>query len=247
MTVAAPSGARAQSQAEKTFVLVHGAWHGGWCWRRVAHLLQQRGHKVFTPTLTGLGERSHLISDKIDLATHIADVVQVIKWEELDNFVLCGHSYGGFVISGVAERVQSSISSIVYLDAFLPDNGENLASSSERLNSMVTSLKEKGQTVVPPIPAAVFKVNDKDRDWVDRQCTPQPILTFTDRVVLTGARDRIAKKAYVRAKGYASPVFDAAFNRVKDNSSWRKLELPCGHDAMLDMPERVAEILVECA
>src|SRR5256885_3930233 len=90
--------ARAQS-APKTFVLVHGAWHGGWCWRRVADLLEKRGHKVFAPTLTGLGERSHLMSGNIKLATHITDVANVIKWEGLSDVVLCGHSYGGFVIS----------------------------------------------------------------------------------------------------------------------------------------------------
>jgi pimeloyl-ACP methyl ester carboxylesterase len=110
----------------KTFVLVHGAWHGGWCWRRVADQLQGKGHKVYAPTLTGLGERSHLMSALITLDTHITDVVNVIMWEDLDNIVLVGHSYAGFVISGVAERAQRSIDSIVFVDAFLPDNGQRV-------------------------------------------------------------------------------------------------------------------------
>ena len=109
-----------------TFVLVHGAWHGGWCWQRVADRLRGSGHTVFTPTLTGLGERSHLLRGGIDLKTHITDVVNVIKWEGLSDVVLCGHSYGGFVISGVAEQMAPAIHSIVFLDAFVPRNGESV-------------------------------------------------------------------------------------------------------------------------
>src|SRR5262245_45883722 len=130
--------------ATRVFVLVHGAWHGGWCWRRVADLLTAAGHKVFTPTLTGLGERAHLINAEVDLSTHITDVVNVLKWERLRNVVLCGHSYGGFVISGVAEQMQDAIASIVFVDAFVPDGGEALATiaappTRERINSVVTS------------------------------------------------------------------------------------------------------------
>jgi pimeloyl-ACP methyl ester carboxylesterase len=101
-----------------TFVLVHGAWHGGWCWCRVADRLRRDGHAVFTPTLTGLGERSHLLRPGIDLATHVADIINVMRWERLSDVVLCGHSYGGFVISGVAEEMSAAIRAIVFLDAF---------------------------------------------------------------------------------------------------------------------------------
>ncbi|MEA2924822.1 MAG: hypothetical protein QOD25_1944, partial [Alphaproteobacteria bacterium] len=114
----------------KTFVLVHGAWHGGWCWRRVSDLLEKQGHKVFAPTMTGLGERSHLIGGKIDLATHVTDIVNVIKWEGLNDIVLVGHSYGGVVISGVAEQMREALGSIVFLDAFLPANGDSVAAKA---------------------------------------------------------------------------------------------------------------------
>jgi pimeloyl-ACP methyl ester carboxylesterase len=115
------------SDRRLTFVLVHGAWHGGWCWRRVADLLTRQGHRVFTPTLTGLGERSHLLNSAIDLETHITDVVNVFRWENIENAVLCGHSYGGWVISGVAEALESlavPLAAIVFLDAHLPENGQ---------------------------------------------------------------------------------------------------------------------------
>src|ERR1700746_2403292 len=105
-----------------TFVLVHGAWHGGWCWRRVADQLRREGHAVFTPTLTGLGERAHLLAPGIDLSPHVADIVNMMRWEGLSEVILCGRSYGGFVISGVAEAMAARIRSIVFLDAFLPGN-----------------------------------------------------------------------------------------------------------------------------
>ena len=104
-----------------TFVLVHGAWHGGWCWRRVERLLRAQGHEVLTPTLTGLGERAHLMSRQIDLETHIEDVLGVLRIENLRDVVLCGHSYGGMVITGVADREPECITALVYLDAFVPE------------------------------------------------------------------------------------------------------------------------------
>ena len=103
-----------------TFVLVHGAWHGAWCWRRVARLLSRSGHEVFSPTLTGVGERSHLLTSEINLDTHILDVVNVMKWQELNDVVLVGHSYGGMVISGVAERLEKSILIFCTAGRFLP-------------------------------------------------------------------------------------------------------------------------------
>src|SRR4051812_20687830 len=109
-----------------TFVLVHGAWHGAWCWNRVRRQLQAKGHEVFTPTLTGLAERSHLLSREIDLKTHVTDVTSLLQWEDLSDVVLCGHSYGGSVISGAAARAGDRIGALVYLDAFVPRDGESV-------------------------------------------------------------------------------------------------------------------------
>ena len=242
-----PQPGRAGTLA-KTFVLVHGAWHGGWCWRRVSDLLERRGHKVFTPTLTGLGERSHLLDAKIGLATHIADIVNVIKWEGLSDFVLVGHSYGGTLISCVADQMPGAIGSIVFLDAFVPENGDSLATrASQPVREAVAALVQDGQTAMRPVPAAVFRVNEKDRAWVDAKCTPHPLATLTDKITVTGGRDRIAKKAYIRAKGYPSAPFDAAQAKLETAAGWRVYEMPCGHDAMIDMPERLTEILLEVA
>jgi pimeloyl-ACP methyl ester carboxylesterase len=232
----------------KTFVLVHGAWHGGWCWRRVADLLEAKGHKVFAPTLTGLGERSHLMRAGINVSTHVTDIVNVLKYEQLNDVVLCGHSYGGFVISGVAEQAADRIGSIVYLDAFVPQNGESMASiTSQAVRDSLKAASERGEIGVPPRPAKAFLVNDKDQAWVDSLTGPQPIETMTEQVKITGAREKIAKKSYIRAGAYPNPGFDAALARVKADKTWRTYDVPCGHDVMVDMPERLAEILLEVA
>ncbi|MBO0765715.1 MAG: alpha/beta hydrolase [Hyphomicrobiaceae bacterium] len=233
---------------QPAFVLVHGAWHGGWCWRRVVDLLTKAGHQAFAPTLTGLGERSHLARAGLDLTTHITDIVNVLKWERLDNVVLAGHSYGGFVISGVAERMAPALASLVFVDAFVPEHGDTLAkAASATTRRLVEEAVERGDTTLAPIPAAVFQVNEKDRAWVDALCVAHPLATLVDQIELTGARERVAKKVYVRAKGYASPSFDAALAKVQALPSWRTFELPCGHDVMVDRPERLAEILLDSA
>jgi pimeloyl-ACP methyl ester carboxylesterase len=231
----------------KTFVLVHGAWHGGWCWRRVADLLEADGHKVYTPTLTGLGERSHLLSETITLDTHITDVANVFEWEGLKDVVLVGHSYGGFVISGVAERVQPSISSIVFLDAFVPQNGENvldLASTGSPVTQFAVAKKGIGR---PAPPAKAFHVNEKDQAWVDSKTTPQPAGVSLTRIVLKGAREKVAKKIYVRATSYPSSRFDGYSEKFSQDPAWRTYKVQSGHDVMIDMPDRLTEILLEVA
>jgi pimeloyl-ACP methyl ester carboxylesterase len=231
-----------------TFVLVHGAWHGGWCWQRVADRLRGGGHAVFTPTLTGLGERSHLLRAGIDLTTHVTDVVNVIKWEELNDVVLCGHSYGGMVISGVADQMAAAIRSIVFLDAFVPKNGEAAQDlTSSAVVEMACAAMARGEITMPPRPAEAFGVNAADRAWVDRLCVGQPIGTFTQKLTLTGARDRIARKSYIRAASYANPGFDRALATARADPSWRTYEVSCGHDVMIDAPDRLTEILLEAA
>jgi len=231
-----------------TFVLVHGAWHGAWCWPRVAERLRRGGHVVFTPTLTGLGERAHLLHAGIDLKTHITDVVNLMKWEGLSQVVLCGHSYGGMIISGVAEAMAQAIRSIVFLDAFVPRNGEAVTDlTGPAVIEAARAARQRGEITVPPRPAEAFGVNVADRAWVDRLCVGQPVATFTDKIALTGAYDRIARKTYIRAASYANPGFDRALAGAKADRSWRTYEVPCGHDVMVDMPERLCEILLEAA
>jgi pimeloyl-ACP methyl ester carboxylesterase len=239
---------QARAPRPRTYVLVHGASQGGWCWRRVSDRLERRGHKVFTPTLTGLGERSHLMSANVNLEMHITDIVNVIKWESLDDIVLVGHSYGGWVISGVAEQMLPVISSIVFLDAFMPENGQKgLDLNSERSKAEIALAVSKGEVSRPPPPATVWNVNEKDRAWVDAKQTAQPLGVSFQPIKLTGARDRVPKKAYIRATGYANGVFDKAYAKTKADKSWRTYEVTCGHDVMIDMPDWCTDMLEEVA
>jgi alpha-beta hydrolase superfamily lysophospholipase len=238
----------AAAPGRRTFVLVHGTSHGGWVWRRVADMLQVRGHKVYTPTLTGLADRSHLMSAAINLDTHIADVVNLIKWEGLEDVCLLGHSSGGVIVSGAIEHVLPQVSSIVFLDAFMPENGQKgLDWNSPHARLAIEAAVKAGEVSRPPVKSALYNANEQDRAWLDAKATPQPIGTALQPMTLTGARDRVARKTYIRATGYPHPIFDRNYARAKADPSWRTYEVPCGHVVQTDMPERLVEILEEVA
>lgn len=188
-TVIAAGSASAQpAAAPKRFVIVHGAWGGGWDWRGIDSILTRQGHTVDRVTLTGLGDRVHLASAEIGLATHITDVVNVIEFEKLNDIVLLGHSYGGMVITGVAERVPQRIRHLVYVDAFLPENGESVRTLSDAgFDRMVTSMARNGM-MVPPW------ANDTTPRPKD---VPHPLKTFTDTLVLTTPAARAIPGTYI--------------------------------------------------
>jgi pimeloyl-ACP methyl ester carboxylesterase len=233
---ALPPAATAHAEPKKaTFVLVHGAWHGGWCWRRVSDRLTEKGHYVVAPTLSGLCERSHLASDAIDLSTHINDIVGEIKWKDLNGIVLVGHSYGGMVITGVAEKLRERIAAIVYLDAFQPDDGQSLF---DLLHVAPPEVK-----MVPPHPASYFHVNERDQPWVDSKLTPQPVRTFTEELKFTGAYQSVPRKVYIRAPLFQNPAFDKALERCGADGTWKTETVTCGHDVMIDQPEVLTAML----
>ena len=227
------------TQTRRTFVLVHGAWAGGWIWRDVADRLRDHGHDVFTPTLTGLGERSHLVSPKINLTTHVLDIANLIKWEEISDIVLVGHSYGGMVISGVVEKVpQGTIRSILYLDAFLPDNGQAL--------SDLVPAETPLPAVEDPVPfPGLGQTGDAHRESL---LTPHPLGTLTERLTLTGARARIPIKTYVLATSSPTPTpFGAMAEKIANDPDWRLEKLACGHNTMTEMPQETVEIFLRAA
>ena len=225
-----------------TYVLVHGGWAGGWIWREVAERLRAQGHHVYTPTLTGLGERSHLISKQITLSTHVLDVVNVIKWEELSDIVLAGQSYGGMVITGVTERVpEGAIGSIVYLDAFLPDNGQSLA-------DLLPAEGAPPEASMDPMPFPGRGRTGNAR--IERLVTPQPRGPLFEPLTLTGALDRIGRKTYVVTTKWPMPgptPFSATAERLAKDPTWRMEELACGHDMMIEMPEETCQLLLRAA
>jgi pimeloyl-ACP methyl ester carboxylesterase len=237
--------------AMSTFVLVHGAWHGGWCYKPVAQLLRNAGHQVYTPTLTGLGERSHLMSPAVNVDTHVQDIVNVFRWEELSDVVLAGHSYGGMVITGVADKIPDKIRSLVYLDAFVPANGQSLIDflPPDLHARLRDDARQNGNGyLMAPIPAEAFGVNKKDAAWVDRMCVKHPLGCFEQKMSLTGAHAGVPKHTYVLAteyplKGNFAPIAD----RLRQDKKWKVVDFPCGHDLMLDMPKETADLLIASA
>ncbi|MDP2357194.1 MAG: alpha/beta hydrolase family protein [Beijerinckiaceae bacterium] len=242
--------AEAQTRTEptepaKTFVLVHGAYGGGYVWKYVAARLRAKGHRVFTPTLTGLADRSHLMSKDIRLATHITDVVNVIKWEDLRNVTLVGHSYGGWPVSGVPEQVEDAIGSIVFLDAFLPSDGQKgLDLNSPKSRAAVLEAISRGDVSRPPTPSTSKGMSAADRDWLLAKATPQPIGVSLDPIKLTGARERVARKSYIRARNFPNPNFDSFYDTAK-TAGWDVFDLPSGHNVQVEMPDQLTDILLK--
>jgi pimeloyl-ACP methyl ester carboxylesterase len=232
------------------YVLVHGAWHGGWCWQRVAPLLRAAGHDVYAPTLTGLGERVHLARPEIDLTTHIADVVNLIQYEDLTDIVLVGHSYGGMVITGAVDQLPDRIAHLVYLDAFVPQPGQSLFDMvGPELEGSVKALADKegdGWRVPPIVP--LFGLEDQaDLDWGLRKFSPQPLGTFTEAAVYaTPLEERPSTRTYIRARvPPEGGAFGTIAERLRSNPAWRLREIDTGHDVMITRPAELTELLLE--
>ena len=226
--------------ASATFVLVHGAWHGGWCWTRVSPLLRAAGHTVFTPTLTGLGERSHLLTRDVDLETHITDIVQVLEFEDLENVVLVGHSYGGMVITGVADKVSGRISQLVYVDAMLPENGKAITDYNPRQLPPITEDSWHDPANEPQ----EYGVNDeRDVAWVKQRLTDMPRKCLTQPLKLADDKSRRIKGAYIRCS--KRPFAGEAAGRAKQRGYRYRELMSAGHDAMITQPRELTKILID--
>ena len=231
-----------------TYVLVHGAWHGGWCWARVAARLREAGHVVFTPTLSGVADRSHLAGHPINLSTHIEDVTSLLRWEGLSDVILVGHSYGGAVITGAAARMGSHIATLVYLDAFIPQDGQSMLDlmPEDRRIRFLSGLRADGR-MIPPINAAHFNVNQADRAWVDAQCTPHPAGCFLEALRRGGEEASVRSHVYIQATDYPATPFRPYRDQCAANPAWQVSDIATGHDAMLDNPAALAALLLPLA
>jgi pimeloyl-ACP methyl ester carboxylesterase len=226
-----------------TFVLVHGAFAGGWVWRKPAKLLQAAGHTVLRPTLTGLGERVHLATPDVGLYTHIEDVVNVFHYEEVQDAILVGHSYGGMVVTGVAERIPELISQLVYLDADVPQDGQSESDLYPEAAAYLGDLvRQYGDGWLLPNPRPDLPL-----------CTAHPLKTCLEPVHLHNPLARDLPRSFIWCSKDKDPA-DAMMNRVAEfaaqvrvDPKWRYYELPTGHDAWLTMPEATAEVLLQIA
>lgn len=239
--------ALAQVNSNKTFVLVHGAYHGGWCWGRVAELLEACGHKVYAPSLTGNGDRSHLLSKDINLDTQITDIANLVTWEELNNVCLVAHSFGGWPASGALERIHDRVDSIVWLDAFKPEDGQKgIDYLSEFGRKALEEAVARGESGGKPPPAKTFSLSEKDYPWIDSKLTSQPNGPMMQAIKLTGKREAIAKKTYIRAPKYPQAAFDKALADCKARAGWQTVVNDnTGHDVMIDQPDWLADLLLK--
>ena len=236
-----------------TYLLIHGAWHGGWCWSRVAKLLRAQGHEVHTPTLAGMGEHTHLASKQITLDTHIEDVVNYIEAWEMKDIVLVGHSYGCPIITGAADRLDGtgSIGRVIYLDGSVPKDGDGWFSSNkpEQVAARHQAAVDAGGLVIPPPPAAVFGLTDPDDvAWVARRLRPHPYGCYLSTMRLpnlaAGRGINVLPRTYIDCIKPFYSDFNGTKQRVKADPAWRYVELATGHDAMVSAPKDLANLLM---
>ena len=237
----------AQTGPRKTFVLIHGAYHGGWCWRKVVDILEKQGHKVYAPSLTGLADRSHLLSMNLTLDTHITDIVNLFKWEDINNGCLAVHSGGGWPGSGALEQIGDRVSSIVWVDAFIPKNGESqLDQISPFSRQALEEAMARGEAGRKPPKASQYAFSEKDYAWMDSKLTPQPNSIVRDAIKLTGAMQKVAKKTFIRAPKYPQKMFDQAYEECTADPSWTTYVTDNSHhDIMIDQPEWLAGIMLK--
>jgi pimeloyl-ACP methyl ester carboxylesterase len=228
-----------------TYVLVHGAWHGGWAWQRVVPALHAAGHEVHTPTLAGVSDRAHLLSHSVTLDTHVQDIVALLEAYDLRDVVLVGHSYGGQVISGVADRVPERLAVRVYLDAFLASDGEAAidllpAATAQHFRD---SVAERGfGWLIPPRPLAGLGVTEEaDIAWLTPRLTAHPWSTFARPIRLTGAADAVPGVYIECAAGFRPFQSQAARAAAR---GWPVHEIATGHEAMVTEPAALAKLLL---
>ncbi len=241
------------------FVLVHGAWHGGWCWRRVVQALAEAGHRAHAVTLTGVGERAHLMSPLLNLETHIADVRSAIEAEEMDDVVLAVHSYAGLIGTAIADRMPGRLRHLVYVDAVVPTPGESWSSTHALATreARLAAAQASPDFSFPPPDPAIFGLAGADLAWVRRRQTAQPGHTYQAPLDFDPRRVAAVPRTFVSCIQPALGTIDAIRHRVTDGRFWdgawqggggaRLVELPTGHDPMITAPQDLTRVLLECA
>jgi pimeloyl-ACP methyl ester carboxylesterase len=230
-----------------TFVLVHGSCHGGWCWRRVEPLLREAGHRTYAPTLSGMGERYHLLHPDIGLAAHVADVVECVFREDLRDIVLVGHSYGGMVITGAAAVFPERIAKLIYLDACVPEHGQSVFDCMPELREPCEKAARQqgdGWLIPAPDPSYWGITDPADAAWLRQRLTPIPIATYREPVRAPAERLEGISRSYVRlTEGVA---FETTAAAIRETPGWEYLEISAGHEAMVTHPAQTAAALLAC-
>ncbi len=251
-----PTSARAaqceQQAPGKTFVFAHGSWHGGWCWRRVADRLRAQGHRAFTPSYTGMGDRAHLLSRDITIETFVQDVAEVLVTEELSEVILVGHSFGGVSISGVADRMPEKIRHLVYLDAVVLESGKTAFSNyppKDVEERIAASNRANGGLAVPNPktlpPSWGFTEGTCDYAWVTRRITPTPLRAYMTALDLRAPVGNELPKTYIHCNKPDNPVIEGSRALVKSWSGWNWIDFPGPHDSMITQPDEIVKLLLQ--
>ncbi len=228
-----------------TFVIAHGAWSAGWAWKKMHPLMQALGHTLITPTYTGLGERSHLAHAGIDLHTHITDILNVLEWEDLHDVILIGHSYGGMVATGVADRAPERIAQLVYLDAAVPRHGDSMLSlqseeSRHRVQEGVRTLGDGWRIPANPLPP---DTRPEDVAWCMPRRVMQPLQTWEQPIELTGAVDRLPRSYIYCLKPGPGDLFRQFADRTRGEAGWTYFEMDASHNPHITVPQELAMVL----
>lgn len=238
------------------YVLVHGAWHGAWCWQRVSAQLARSGHRVHAVTLTGLGDRAHLLSPLVTLETHIADVANTLVAEELDDVILAVHSYAGMLGTAVADRMPQRLKHLVYVDAVVPRPGESWSSThaSATREARLAAAQASADYSFPAPDPAIFGLAGPDHAWVQRRQTPHPGHTYQATLQFDPHRVASVPRTFIDCTRPALATIDAVRQRVRDPRFWdgawvegggiSVVELASGHDPMITAVEKLVEILL---
>jgi pimeloyl-ACP methyl ester carboxylesterase len=238
------------------FLLVHGAWHGAWCWQRVLPRLTQLGHRAHAVTLTGVGERKHLMSPNITLETHILDVIEALEAEELSNVVLVVHSYAGMLGTAVADRIPQRLGALIYVDAVVPRPGESWSSthSSATRSARLSAAQASPDFSFPAPDPAVFGLTNEDYDWVQRRQTPHPGQPYTAPLEFDPWRVAGVPRTFIDCTQPPLGTIDVIRTRVRDprywNGAWamgaKYVEMATGHDPMISAPDDLTRCLIDC-
>jgi len=228
-----------------TFLVAHGAWSAAWAWKKMRPLMRALGHELIGPTHTGLGERAHLAGPSIDLSTHIADICGVIEMEDLRDFILIGHSYGGMVATGVVDRLGDRVRHLVYLDAFAPRDGESAfdllpAAARERMIEQTESAGEGWRLPPNPLPP---DTTPEDQAWIMPRRLAQPIATFRERLRLVRGEPTLPR-TYIYCRKYGpGDAFRRFADRARAEPGWRLIEMDASHNPHITAPEALAGVL----
>jgi pimeloyl-ACP methyl ester carboxylesterase len=234
----------------RPIILLHGGWHGGWWWRLVADQLAAAGHRVYTPTLTGLGERAHLFTPELGIDTHVKDLQAVIQFERLYDVVLVGHSYGGVITTLVADADPERIAALVYVDAMVPEDGcsDWDRFPKERREAMRVHAASLGGDRVPVPDPALWRVEDPVHlEWLHDCCTPHPLRPIQQAPSLTSRWLQVKHKLYILASDRPDPRFAGFHRRFSSEPSWETAEIHGGHELMLSHPDELSSLVLAAA